>query len=30
MTESDVAADLSKAEALIEVAEKTIPNMPRY
>lgn len=30
VTEDDVAADLSKVEALIEVAEKAIPNMPRY
>ncbi|MFD1045212.1 hypothetical protein ACFQ1S_06210 [Kibdelosporangium lantanae] len=26
----DVLADLSKVEALIDVAEKAIPNMPRY
>jgi hypothetical protein len=30
MTAEDVTADLSKVEALIEVAEKAIPNMPRY
>ncbi|MCP3820734.1 hypothetical protein NLX86_22350 [Streptomyces sp. A3M-1-3] len=26
----EVAADLTKVEALIELAEKAIPNMPRY
>jgi len=30
VTADDVTADVSKVEALIEVAEKTIPNMPRY
>ncbi|SHK69950.1 hypothetical protein SAMN05216499_101406 [Actinacidiphila paucisporea] len=26
----EVAGDLAKVEALIELAEKAIPNMPRY
>jgi hypothetical protein len=30
MTSEEVAADLVKVEALIDLAEKTIPNMPRY
>jgi hypothetical protein len=30
VTSEDVTADVVKVEALIEVAEKTIPNMPRY
>jgi hypothetical protein len=30
VTAEDVRADVSKVEALIEVAEKAIPNMPRY
>jgi hypothetical protein len=30
VTAEEVAADLTKVEALIELAEKTIPNMPRY
>ncbi|RSM87003.1 hypothetical protein DMH04_12245 [Kibdelosporangium aridum] len=30
VTAADVSADVSKVEALIEVAEKAIPNMPRY
>ncbi|SDX76506.1 hypothetical protein SAMN05421504_103757 [Amycolatopsis xylanica] len=30
MTAEDVATDLSKVEAVIGVAEKAIPNMPRY
>jgi hypothetical protein len=30
VTADDVTADVSKVEALIEVAEKTIPNMSRY
>jgi hypothetical protein len=30
VTAADVTADVSKVEALIEVAEKTIPNMSRY
>jgi len=30
VTAEDVTADVSKVEALIEVAEKAIPNMPRY
>jgi hypothetical protein len=30
VTSEEVAADLTKVEALIELAEKTIPNMPRY
>ena len=30
LTAEDVAADVPKVEALIEVAEKAIPNMPRY
>ncbi|MFI9581283.1 hypothetical protein ACIHCQ_05450 [Streptomyces sp. NPDC052236] len=30
VTPEEVAADLVKVEALIELAEKAIPNMPRY
>lgn len=30
VTAEEVAADVSKVEALIELAEKAIPNMPRY
>ncbi|MFC5802534.1 hypothetical protein [Streptomyces formicae] len=30
VTPAEVAADLAKVEALIELAEKTIPNMARY
>ncbi|GCD35147.1 hypothetical protein OEIGOIKO_02890 [Streptomyces chrestomyceticus JCM 4735] len=30
VTPEEVAVDLTKVEALIELAEKTIPNMPRY
>ncbi|MBT2407003.1 MULTISPECIES: hypothetical protein [unclassified Streptomyces] len=30
VTPGEVAADLVKVEALIELAEKAIPNMPRY
>lgn len=30
VTAADVSADVSKVEALIGVAEKAIPNMPRY
>ncbi|MFG2193078.1 hypothetical protein [Streptomyces sp. NPDC048639] len=30
VTPEEVAADLKKVEALIELAEKAIPNMPRY
>jgi hypothetical protein len=30
VTAEEVAADLSKVAALIELAEKAIPNMPRY
>lgn len=30
MTPEEVAADVSKVEALIELAEKAVPNMPRY
>ncbi|MEU2429596.1 MULTISPECIES: hypothetical protein [unclassified Streptomyces] len=30
VTPDEVAADLTKVEALIELAEKSIPNMPRY
>ncbi|MGA5062742.1 hypothetical protein ACPB9E_03040 [Streptomyces exfoliatus] len=30
VTPQEVAADLAKVEALIELAEKAIPNMPRY
>lgn len=30
VTAEEVAADLPKVEALIEIAERTIPNMPRY
>ncbi|UOZ07678.1 hypothetical protein [Amycolatopsis sp. WQ 127309] len=30
VTAEDVTADVAKVEALIEVAEKAIPNMPRY
>jgi hypothetical protein len=30
LTTEEVTADLPKAEAVIEVAEKAIPNMPRY
>ena len=30
VTPKEVAADLTKVEALIELAEKAIPNMPRY
>ncbi|MEU8624314.1 hypothetical protein [Streptomyces sp. NPDC048669] len=30
VTPEEVAADLAKVEALIELAEKAIPNMPRY
>jgi hypothetical protein len=30
VTPEEVAGDLTKVEALIELAEKAIPNMPRY
>ncbi len=30
VTADEVAGDVSKVEALIELAEKAIPNMPRY
>ncbi|MFE7097772.1 hypothetical protein [Streptomyces erythrochromogenes] len=30
VTPDEVTADLAKVEALIELAEKAIPNMPRY
>ncbi|MEE1666607.1 hypothetical protein RCR19_13875 [Streptomyces sp. WAC07094] len=30
VTPEEVAADVSKVEALIELAEKAIPKMPRY
>lgn len=30
VTPEEVGADLTKVEALIELAEKVIPNMPRY
>jgi len=30
VTSEEVSADLEKVEALIELAEKAIPNMPRY
>lgn len=30
VTAEEVTADVSKVEALIELAEKAIPNMPRY
>ncbi|MFC5764389.1 hypothetical protein [Actinacidiphila bryophytorum] len=30
VTSAEVAADVAKVEALIELAEKAIPNMPRY
>lgn len=30
VTPEEVAADLTKVQALIELAEKAIPNMPRY
>lgn len=30
VTPDEVAADIPKVEALIELAEKAVPNMPRY